>query len=592
MAAPIGRLPLLLQCRWFRFPRWAEARMRLKEARFSSTEVVAAAAAALGEQQASSSEEAAAPSLLAPDTETATRKKTFGEVQAERREQAQRTVLINCPTKINEKKFLKYLSSHGIVKNHFFYESYGLYALVEFSERDSIASLQESTEIPRLQDDCPVPFKSRIFTLTLKNSPSQASEPIHCHKQSTISFGELIKKLCNADSMSDQLYMLTEAYQLTEENTRLRFLTCSLVQDIAGAYFPDCSVKPFGSSVNSFGKLGCDLDMFLDLDKTAKSTIRRKTGPFNLEYQMKRVPSERIATQKILYVIGEFIDNFGPGCIGVQKILNARCPLVKFSHQPSGFQCDLTANNRIAMRSSELLYIYGSLDPRVRALVLSVRCWARAQGITSSIPGAWITNFALTLMTVFFLQKRNPPIVPTLDQLKVLADAEDKHVIEGFDCTFVSNLNKIKPTRNTESLDVLLGDFFEYFGNFAFNKYSLNIRKGKEQNRPEASALHIQNPFEQSLNVSKNVNATQLERFVTLAQESAWLLQQEGRGPPSSRSQSWGLAALLQATHGSSSNKGIRRKRGPASERIRSLLDSLKVTHTNGGKRPLSTLVR
>lgn len=69
--------------------------------------------------------------------------------------------------------------------------------------------------------------------------------------------------------------MLMKEYQLTEENTKLRFFTCSLIQDIAGAYFRDCSVKPFGSSVNSFGKLGCDLDMFLDLDEIGKTTTRR-----------------------------------------------------------------------------------------------------------------------------------------------------------------------------------------------------------------------------------------------------------------------------------------------------------------------------
>lgn len=73
------------------------------------------------------------------------------------------------------------------------------------------------------------------------------------------------------------------------------------------------------------------------------------------------------------------------------------------------------------MKSSELLYIYGNLDPRVRALVFTARCWARAHGLTSSIPGPWITNFSLTMMVLFFLQKRNPPIVPTLDQLKELA---------------------------------------------------------------------------------------------------------------------------------------------------------------------------
>lgn len=66
--------------------------------------------------------------------------------------------------------------------------------------------------------------------------------------------------------VDDQIGALTEAYQLTEENSRLRFLVCSLLKDVAAAYFPECTIRPFGSSVNGFGKLGCDLDMFLDLD--------------------------------------------------------------------------------------------------------------------------------------------------------------------------------------------------------------------------------------------------------------------------------------------------------------------------------------
>lgn len=66
--------------------------------------------------------------------------------------------------------------------------------------------------------------------------------------------------------IDQQVTSLTEAYQLTDENSRLRFLVCSLLQDVAAAYFPECIIKPFGSSVNGFGKLGCDLDMFLDLD--------------------------------------------------------------------------------------------------------------------------------------------------------------------------------------------------------------------------------------------------------------------------------------------------------------------------------------
>lgn len=68
--------------------------------------------------------------------------------------------------------------------------------------------------------------------------------------------------------------MLLNEYQLTEENIKLRYLACSLVRDFARAYFPHSTVKPFGSSVNTFGKLGCDVDMFLDFYDTQKHATK------------------------------------------------------------------------------------------------------------------------------------------------------------------------------------------------------------------------------------------------------------------------------------------------------------------------------
>ncbi|XP_052584163.1 poly(A) RNA polymerase, mitochondrial isoform X1 [Peromyscus californicus insignis] len=529
-------------------------------------------------------------------SEDKTLKKRFSEVQKERREQAQRTVLIHCPNNINEKKFLKYLSQHGPINNHFFYESFGLYAVVEFCQKDSVNSLQNGTHTPNQRTEPAIPFKSRFLNLKLKNPSNQISEQSYAqtNNQSPPSSKKLFELLSYAESMDDQLNTLLKAFQLTEENVRLRHLTCSLIEDIAAAYFPGCVVRPFGSSVNTFGKLGCDLDMFLDLDEVGKLDVHKDAGNFSMEFQVKNVPSERIATQKILSVIGECLDNFGPGCVGVQKILNARCPLVRFSHQASGFQCDLTANNSIALKSSELLYIYGSLDSRVRALVFTVRCWARAHSLTSSIPGAWITNFSLTVMVIFFLQRRSPPILPTLDSLKSLAGAEDRCILDGNNCTFIRDVYKIKPSRNTETLELLLKEFFEYFGNFAFNKNSINIRQGREQNKPDSSPLYIQNPFETSLNISKNVSQSQLQKFVDLARDSAWILEQEDKGQPSpSSKQPWGLAALLLppgAVHTSLSKK----RKKPVSEKVKSLLASIKSSTADTstgtrGKRAIST---
>ncbi|GAA6219542.1 poly(A) RNA polymerase, mitochondrial [Lates japonicus] len=509
--------------------------------------------------------------------------KSLYAVQTERQEQAERSVLISCNSRTNEKKFLKYLSRHGDIKKHFFYESYGMYAVVEFANRESVTSLLEGAAIPHISHESMVPFKSRLLSLNnlgTVDSPNQQFGQ-QCQPQTAPPINELIQRLSKEESIDQQITSLTEAYQLTEENSRLRFLVCSLLKDIAAAYFPECTIRPFGSSVNGFGKLGCDLDMFLDLDGISGRNVKMPKSGLSLEYQMKRANSERAVTQSILSVIGECVDQFGAGCVGVQKILNARCPLVRFAHQPSGFQCDLTANNRVAMKSTELLYLYGELDQRVRCLVFTVRCWARAHGITSSIPGAWITNFSLTVMVLFFLQKRSPPIIPTLDQLRDLAGPADKSVIEGNDCTFVSDFSKIPLHRNTETLEQLLHGFFEFYGTFAFSSMSINIRKGKEQNKPEVAPLHIQNPFETSLNVSKNVNATQLDRFVALCQESAWLFQQIETNTPrglrgNNTSTPWGLASVLLPLNVAGVKSRKKKRHEPASERIKSLLESLK----------------
>ncbi|XP_068160687.1 poly(A) RNA polymerase, mitochondrial [Antennarius striatus] len=499
--------------------------------------------------------------------------KSLLTVHAERQEQAKRSVLINLQHRITEKTFLNYLSKHGKINKYFFYESYGSYAAVEFDSRTSIASLFEEAVISKTNSELMVPFKSRMLSLNNLSAPnSSALSDKKLQPQNSIHINHLISRLSALKTIDQQITSLTEAYQLTEENIRLRFLVCSLVQDITATYFPECTVQLFGSSVNGFGKLGCDLDMRLDLDGI--SGKQKKRGNLSLEYVMKEVTSERTVTQHILSVIGECVEHFMPGSVGVQKILNARCPLLRFMHQPSGFQCDLTANNRVAVKSTELLYLYSELDPRVRHLVFAVRSWARAQGITSRVSGAWITNFSLTLMVLFFLQTRNPPIIPTLDHLKDLAGPSDQSVIEGQDCTFVSDVTKIPLQSNTETLECLLCGFFDFYSTFAFQKMAINIRKGTEQNKSDMSPLYIQNPFEPSLNVSKNVNTIQINHFVRLCQESVWMLQQGSDEP--SATKPWGLANLLLPSGVGGIRKGRKQGQIFSKEMILSLLEGVQ----------------
>ena len=70
---------------------------------------------------------------------------------------------------------------------------------------------------------------------------------------------------------------------------------------------------------------------------------------------------------------------------------------------------------------SELLHLYGQLDARVRPLVYAVRSWARVQDVTRSDPGPWMSNFMLTWMVIYYLQTRDPPVVPSIGHLRNMA---------------------------------------------------------------------------------------------------------------------------------------------------------------------------
>ena len=65
--------------------------------------------------------------------------------------------------------------------------------------------------------------------------------------------------------VSSQMKDLHSVQQLSEVGSRLRFLICSMVEDLVGSSLPFCRIDPFGSSSNGFGWEGCDLDMMMTM---------------------------------------------------------------------------------------------------------------------------------------------------------------------------------------------------------------------------------------------------------------------------------------------------------------------------------------
>lgn len=148
---------------------------------------------------------------------------------------------------------------------------------------------------------------------------------------------------------------------------------------------------------------------------------------------------------------------------------------------------------------SELLYMFGELDQRVRPLTFSIRRWAQACGLTNPSPGRWITNFSLTCLVIFFLQQMKHPILPTINSMMKSATSDDMRLTEdGINCSFGRDFERYGfRCRNTAKLSELLLQFFEFYSQFDFHNRAVSLNEGRAIAKPDHSALYIVNPLEQ-----------------------------------------------------------------------------------------------
>ena len=131
--------------------------------------------------------------------------------------------------------------------------------------------------------------------------------------------------------VEEELNLLMQHLCLTDEDIKLRRLVCQLLQEVFGEVYPGASVVPFGSTVSGVGWKGSDLDVCLLTGVT---------------------PSQSDDTGVDYSLVIDMLRSFAPGCTNIIPVLTAKCPLVKFTHQPTGLSCDLSVNNRY-LRSSD-----------------------------------------------------------------------------------------------------------------------------------------------------------------------------------------------------------------------------------------------
>ncbi|XP_070622302.1 speckle targeted PIP5K1A-regulated poly(A) polymerase [Erythrolamprus reginae] len=457
-----------------------------------------------------------------------------------------------------------YFETYGNVNNVVMDKDKGVYAIVELQDEEVLqkvlAEPQHSLGGQKLRVK---PREKKDFRYTPPKKQGSA-------RRELLSPEKLAQNVCQVDDVDAQMSLMVQLFEFSESEQRLRDLLVKLFQEVFSEFFPESVILPFGSSVNGFSVSGCDLDLFLDLEKTKNfQASAKKTDKPPAEEETEESRSEdsilsdidlvTATVPEILDLVATVLQKCAPGVHHVQVVSTARRPVVKFSHKESGLRGDISINNKLALCNTRYLQLCTEADERVRPLVYAVRYWAKQQGLAGNLfgGGPLLNNYALTLLVFFFLQTRSPPVLPTVARLKDLSDDGEVTVVDGWDCTFPKDPALLQPSGNTESCCSLLAEFFRVFESYNFAGGVISLREGRSLplsdfllsdagRKFKVGPINLQDPFELSHNVAANVNEKTALRLQRSCQDAAKYCRSLQYQRKSSKGKTWGLVRLFQ----------------------------------------------
>lgn len=384
------------------------------------------------------------------------------------------------PSGSTSNQIAQFFTGFGKVDKIVLEKEHGYYAIVEFNDESTVQSILSLPLV--VMNGSRLTIKSRQLKglppkrKTQPNEQNSARNDTNSSVDATGS-NDLLERMKECSNMTEEMNFLTNELSLSSEDILQRHSVCREIENILRMnLFPVCSVHPFGSSVSGLGSKGCDLDIFLNLE--SDGTLNGL--PFAAKDLLCDVPDfqngpctpsaapplpnggvsgpdvgevvdgsmDPAADQPVLQLVRKISDLLYTNSDVFSRVIhisNARCPVVKFIHVQSGLKCDLSINNRLALCNTVLLKCLLNSDDRIRPLIASVRHWAKLSEVAGqSNTGSKLTNYALTMVVVFYLQNISPPVLPPIQELSHLA--EKPCMVDGWDCAFTTDLSKIPRT--------------------------------------------------------------------------------------------------------------------------------------------------
>ncbi|KAM9324697.1 terminal uridylyltransferase 4 [Gastrophryne carolinensis] len=320
------------------------------------------------------------------------------------------------------------------------------------------------------KDDCPEDFKK----IDLKPLPPM-----------TPRFREILDSVCK--QCYDEL-----SPSAAEQHNREQILTY-LERFIRKEFNGNSRLCLFGSSKNGFGFRDSDLDICMTLE-----------GHEN---------AEKLNCKEIIEGLAKVLKRH-PGLKNILPITTAKVPIVKFEHRESGVEGDISLYNTLAQHNTRMLATYAAIDARVKYLGYTVKFFAKRCDIGDASRGS-LSSYAYILMVLYFLQQRNPPVIPVLQEIYD-GQVIPRKMVDGWNAFFYDNTEELRSRfpslgKNTESVGELwLGFLRFYTEEFDFKENVISIRQKKLLTTFEkqwtSKCIAIEDPFDLNHNLGAGVS--------------------------------------------------------------------------------------
>ncbi|EPX74650.1 poly(A) polymerase Cid13 [Schizosaccharomyces octosporus yFS286] len=202
---------------------------------------------------------------------------------------------------------------------------------------------------------------------------------------------------------------------------------------------------------------------------------------------------------------------------GLEKVVciaSAKVPIVKVWDRELNLSCDCNINKTISAVNTKLMRTYILSDPRVRPLIVMIKYWAKKRCLNDAAENGTLTSYTISCMVINFLQRRSPPILPSLQMVPHLQTNFTRN--EDLDVSFCDSPELILGfgDRNHESLGTLFIEFFRFFGYlFDYDHSVISVRHGTILSKRAKgwqfqlnNCLCVEEPFRNSRNLANTAD--------------------------------------------------------------------------------------